>query len=76
MSRTTSNSGAADSTAPRGMFVSETIEEELARTIAGILKIRLTDDTTQKLERRYAVDPEAHRLYLKAGSSRSVLRRR
>jgi TolB-like protein/Flp pilus assembly protein TadD len=42
-----------------------TIEEELTKTIAGILKIRLTDDTTQKLERRYAVDPEAHRLYLK-----------
>jgi serine/threonine-protein kinase len=42
-----------------------TIEEELTRTIAGTLKIRLTEDTTQKLDRRYAVDPEAHRLYLK-----------
>jgi TolB-like protein/Tfp pilus assembly protein PilF len=42
-----------------------TIEEELTRTIAQTLKIELTDDAAEKLDRRYAVDPEAHRLYLK-----------
>jgi serine/threonine protein kinase/tetratricopeptide (TPR) repeat protein len=42
-----------------------TIEEELTKTIAQTLKIELTDDTAKKLDRRYAVDPEAHRLYLK-----------
>ncbi len=41
-----------------------TIEKELTRTIAETLKIELTDDTADKLDRRYAVDPEAHRFYL------------
>jgi serine/threonine protein kinase/Tfp pilus assembly protein PilF len=41
-----------------------TIEAELTKTIAQTLKIELTDDTAEKLDRRYAVDPEAHRLYL------------
>jgi len=41
-----------------------TIEEELTRTIAETLKIKLTEDTERQLDRRYAVDPEAHRLYL------------
>jgi serine/threonine protein kinase/tetratricopeptide (TPR) repeat protein len=41
-----------------------TIEKELTKTIAETLKIELTDDTAEKLDRRYAVDPEAHRLYL------------
>jgi len=41
-----------------------TIEKELTKTIAETLKIELTDDTAEKLGRRYAVDPEAHRLYL------------
>jgi serine/threonine-protein kinase len=41
-----------------------TIEEELTRTIAETLKIELTDDAVEMLDRRYAVDPEAHRLYL------------
>jgi serine/threonine-protein kinase len=40
------------------------IEEELTKTIAETLKIELTDDAAEKLDRRYAVDPEAHRLYL------------
>jgi len=42
-----------------------TIEKELTQTIAETLKIELTADTAEKLDRRYAVDPEAHRLYLK-----------
>jgi serine/threonine-protein kinase len=42
-----------------------TIEEELTKTIAETLKIELSADTAEKLDRRYAVDPEAHRLYLK-----------
>jgi serine/threonine protein kinase len=41
-----------------------TVEEELTKTIAQTLKIELTADTAEKLDRRYAVDPEAHRLYL------------
>jgi serine/threonine protein kinase/Tfp pilus assembly protein PilF len=41
-----------------------TIEEELTRTIADTLKIELTDDAVEMLDRRYAVDSEAHRLYL------------
>jgi serine/threonine-protein kinase len=40
------------------------IEEELTKTIAQTLEIELTDDAAAKLERRYSVDPEAHRLYL------------
>lgn len=42
-----------------------TVEEELTKTIAETLKLELTADTAEKLDRRYAVDPEAHRLYLK-----------
>ncbi len=42
-----------------------TIEKELTQTIAETLKIKLSADTTEKFDRRYAVDPEAHRLYLK-----------
>jgi TolB-like protein/Tfp pilus assembly protein PilF len=54
-----------------------TIERELTSTIAQILKIELTDDAAEKLNRRYAVDPEAHRLYLKGrqfsvGSAREM----
>ena len=54
-----------------------TIEQELTKTIAATLKIELSDDTSQRLDRRYAVDPEAHRLYLKGrqfsiGSSREM----
>jgi serine/threonine protein kinase/tetratricopeptide (TPR) repeat protein len=41
-----------------------TIEKELTKTIAQTMKIELTADTAEKLDRRYAVDPEAHRLYL------------
>ncbi|MCW8985632.1 MAG: tetratricopeptide repeat-containing serine/threonine-protein kinase, partial [Thermoanaerobaculales bacterium] len=53
------------------------IEEELTKTIAQTLKIELSADTTENLDRRYAVDPEAHRLYLKGrqfaiGSSREM----
>lgn len=40
------------------------IEKELTDTIAQTLKIELSPDTAENLERRYAVDPEAHRLYL------------
>ncbi len=54
-----------------------TIEEELTKTIAQTLKIELTADTAEKLDRRFAVDPEAHRLYLKGrqfsiGSAREM----
>ena len=54
-----------------------TIEQELTKTIAATLKIELSDDTSQRLDRRYAVDPEAHRLYLKGrqfsiGSAREM----
>ncbi|MBD3851681.1 MAG: protein kinase, partial [Acidobacteria bacterium] len=54
-----------------------TIEQELTKTIAATLKIELSDDTSQRLDRRYAVDPEAHRLYLQGrqfaiGSSREM----
>jgi serine/threonine protein kinase/Tfp pilus assembly protein PilF len=54
-----------------------TIEAELTRTIAQTLKIELSSDTAENLDRRYAVDPEAHRLYLKGrqfaiGSSREM----
>jgi serine/threonine protein kinase/tetratricopeptide (TPR) repeat protein len=41
-----------------------TIEKELTETITETLKIELTADTAEKLDRRYSVDPEAHRLYL------------
>ena len=41
------------------------IEKELTNTIAQTLRIELSPDTAENLERRYAVDPEAHRLYLK-----------
>ena len=40
------------------------IEKELTNTIAQTLRIELSPDTAENLERRYAVDPEAHRLYL------------
>jgi serine/threonine protein kinase/tetratricopeptide (TPR) repeat protein len=40
------------------------IEEELTKTIAQTLRIELSPDTAENLDRRYAVDPEAHRLYL------------
>jgi serine/threonine protein kinase/tetratricopeptide (TPR) repeat protein len=40
------------------------IEKELTDTIAQTLKIELSPDTAKNLERRFAVDPEAHRLYL------------
>lgn len=40
------------------------IEKELTNTIAQTLRIELSPDTAKNLERRYAVDPEAHRLYL------------
>jgi serine/threonine-protein kinase len=54
-----------------------TIEEELTKTIAQTLKIELSPDTAENLDRRYAVDPEAHRLYLQGrqfaiGSSREM----
>ena len=54
-----------------------TIEQELTKTIAATLKIELSADTSQRLDRRYAVDPEAHRLYLQGrqfaiGSSREM----
>jgi len=42
-----------------------TIEKELTKTIAQTMKIELTADTAEKLDRRYAVDPEAYRLFLK-----------
>ena len=53
------------------------IEEELTKTIAQTLKIELSPDTAENLNRRYAVDPEAHRLYLQGrqfaiGSSREM----
>jgi len=53
------------------------IEEELTATIAKILKIELSADTEEKMNRRYEIDPEAHRLYLKGrqfviGSSREM----
>jgi serine/threonine protein kinase/Tfp pilus assembly protein PilF len=53
------------------------IEEELTKTIAQTLKIELSHDAAEKLDRRYAVDPEAHRLYLKGrqfsiGSAREM----
>jgi tetratricopeptide (TPR) repeat protein len=41
-----------------------TIEAELTKTIAQTLRIELSPDTAENLDRRYAVDPEAHRLYL------------
>ena len=40
------------------------IEKELTDTIAQTLEIELSPDTAKNLERRFAVDPEAHRLYL------------
>jgi serine/threonine protein kinase/Tfp pilus assembly protein PilF len=42
------------------------IEEDLAKTIAATLKVELSGDTEQKLARRFEVDPEAHRLFLKS----------
>ena len=42
-----------------------TIEKELTKTIAQTMKIELTADTAEKLDRRFAVDPEAYRLFLK-----------
>jgi serine/threonine protein kinase/Tfp pilus assembly protein PilF len=54
-----------------------TIEKELTETITETLKIELTADTAEKLDRRYSVDPEAHRLYLQGrqfsiGSAREM----
>ena len=40
------------------------IERELTDTIAQTLRIELSPDTAENLERRYGVDPEAYRLYL------------
>jgi len=40
------------------------IEKELTETIAQTLEIELSSNTAENLDRRYAVDPEAHRLYL------------
>jgi TolB-like protein/Tfp pilus assembly protein PilF/predicted Ser/Thr protein kinase len=40
------------------------IEKELTNTIAQTLRIELSPDTAKNLDRRYAVDPEAYRLYL------------
>jgi serine/threonine protein kinase/tetratricopeptide (TPR) repeat protein len=53
------------------------IEQELTNTIAQTLRIELSPDTAKNLERRYAVDPEAHRLYLQGrqftiGSAREM----
>ena len=53
------------------------IEEELTKTIAQTLEIELSPDTAENLDRRYAVDPEAHRLYLQGrqfaiGSSKEM----
>jgi serine/threonine-protein kinase len=53
------------------------IEKELTNTIAQTLRIELSPDTAKNLERRYAVDPEAHRLYLQGrgftiGSAREM----
>jgi serine/threonine-protein kinase len=42
------------------------IEEDLATTIARTLKLELTPETKDRLERRFAVDPEAHRLFLQS----------
>jgi TolB-like protein/Tfp pilus assembly protein PilF len=42
------------------------IEEELATTIASTLKLELTPETRDRLERRFEVDPEAHRLFLQS----------
>jgi TolB-like protein len=42
------------------------IEEDLAKTIASTLKVELTPETKDRLERRFAVDPEAHRLFLQS----------
>ena len=55
----------------------QTIEEELTKTIGPTLKIELSQDTADNFDRRYAVDPEAHRLYLQGrqfviGSSRGM----
>jgi len=54
-----------------------TIEEELTKIIAQTLQIELSNDAADKLDRRYAGDPEAHRLYLQGrqfvvGSSREM----
>ena len=53
------------------------IEEELTSTIAKTLKIELSTETAEMMDRRYEIDPEAHRLYLKGrqfaiGSSREM----
>jgi uncharacterized protein (TIGR02996 family) len=53
------------------------IEEELAGTIATTLRIELTPDAADQLARKFAVDPEAHQLYLRGrqlmvGSSREM----
>jgi serine/threonine protein kinase/tetratricopeptide (TPR) repeat protein len=53
------------------------IEEELAKTIAGTLKVELSADTEDRMARRFAVDPEAHRLFLQSrqfivGSTREM----
>jgi serine/threonine protein kinase/tetratricopeptide (TPR) repeat protein len=55
------------------------IEKELTDTIAQTLRIELSPDTAENLERRYAVDPEAHRLYLQGrkfsiGSAKEMLK--
>jgi tetratricopeptide (TPR) repeat protein len=42
------------------------IEEDLAKTIASTLKVELSPETKERLERRFAVDPEAHRLFLQS----------
>jgi serine/threonine-protein kinase len=42
------------------------IEEDLAKTIAGTLKVELSPETEDRLARRFAVDPEAHRLFLQS----------
>jgi uncharacterized protein (TIGR02996 family) len=53
------------------------IEQDLARTITQTLKVQLSSATKTQLDRRYQVDPEAHRLYLQGrqfvvGSSREM----
>jgi serine/threonine-protein kinase len=42
------------------------IEEDLATTIADTLRVELSPETADRLARRFAVDPEAHRLFLQS----------